>query len=98
VFRHVAWGLLLEKEFTMKRTNYESEAYNRGWLDGYAALVVDLHKGFDGMLPTWLLEVIGGKKVVNSAWFFRGKVRSLSVSSLPPAAALGYPAGRVPRG
>ena len=51
----------------MKKTNYESEAYNCGWLDGYDALVVDLHKGFDGMLPTWLLEVIGGKKVVNSA-------------------------------
>src|SRR5262249_27929878 len=38
-----------------------------GWLDGYDALVVDLYNGFDGMLPTWLLEVIGGKKAVNSA-------------------------------
>ena len=51
----------------MKKTNYESEAYNNGWLDGYDALVVELHKGFDGMLPAWLLEVIGGKKAVNSA-------------------------------
>jgi len=28
--------------------------------------------------------------------FFLGKVRTLSVSALSPAAALGYPAGRVP--
>lgn len=31
-------------------------------------------------------------------WFFRGKVRALSVSALSPAAALRYPAGRVSLG
>ena len=51
----------------MKKTNNESEAYNSGWLAGYDALVADLYNAFDGKLPTWLLEVMDGKKAVTSA-------------------------------
>src|SRR5262249_17249818 len=36
------------------------------------------------------------RQEMESSWFFRGKVRTLSVSRLSPAAALGYFAGSVP--
>ncbi len=51
----------------MRKTHYDSEAYNQGWLDGYDALVADLHEGFNGKLPRWLLTLIGGKKTVSEA-------------------------------
>lgn len=51
----------------MRKINYESQEYDRGWLVGYDAVVVELYKGFDGAIPKWLLSVIGGKKVVANA-------------------------------
>jgi hypothetical protein len=57
----------LKKTTTSEDTHYESEAYTSGWLAGFDALVVDLHEGFNGDLPTWLLSLIGGKKTVVQA-------------------------------
>lgn len=47
--------------------SHESEAYTKGWLAGYDALVLELNEGFKGNLPEWLLALIGGKKNVRSA-------------------------------
>ncbi len=51
----------------MGKVNYESEAYNSGWLAGFDTSVVELYNGFNGAIPKWLLPVIGGKKVVAEA-------------------------------
>lgn len=45
----------------------ETEAHNAGWLAGYDALVDELHQGFGGDMPEWLVSLVGGKRVVTSA-------------------------------
>lgn len=45
----------------------ETEAYNAGWLAGYDELVDDLHQGFNGAMPKWLVSLVGGRKVIANA-------------------------------
>ena len=67
---------------TPKGTNYESEAYNSGWLDGYDSLVETLYDGYESALPKWLLSVIGGKKTVAKALKSRKASDSEEVADL----------------
>jgi hypothetical protein len=50
-----------------RKTNMQSEGYNSGWLVGNARFINNIHRGFGGKIPEFVIEALGTEKEIKRA-------------------------------